>query len=312
MHISARMRTPPADNFDNIDLDTPLIPVEIWKDFGDQPRVRVEKQGRQIAADGKTTTMLMQSGVGAVATRFDGLAEGCFQTLAPLLDPDALFERELEIAKKADAEVTVDTKPGTDGRLKTVLTIRARAQGDFSESDFRKNTSVFESNNTHIYTFDAETYRFEGLQVYVRTGQDEILVLETTHIEYDMPLEASLFHLDVPESVVWLDPNGEPVSTRDTSRMQPDEVAREFLGALSKSDWERARVFAGAAVDMPKLREYVGGLEIISIGKPFKSGEYPGWFVPYEIKLKSGEVKKWNLAVRNDTSDGQWKWDGGL
>jgi len=60
------------------------------------------------------------------------------------------------------------------------------------------------------------------------------------------------------------------------------------------------------------MKDIFGGLEIISIGEPFKSGKYPGWFVPYEIEFKSGGVKKFNLAVRNDNAAKRWQVDGGF
>ena len=52
--------------------------------------------------------------------------------------------------------------------------------------------------------------------------------------------------------------------------------------------------------------------EIITIGEPFQSGRYPGWFVPYEIKLNSGEIKAHNLALRNDNDAGRYVVDGGF
>ena len=57
-------------------------------------------------------------------------------------------------------------------------------------------------------------------------------------------------------------------------------------------------------------KEY-GGLQIISIGKSFKSGRYAGVYVPYEVKLKSGEILKHNLALRNDNAEKIWMIDGG-
>jgi hypothetical protein len=54
-----------------------------------------------------------------------------------------------------------------------------------------------------------------------------------------------------------------------------------------------------------------GRLQIISIGTSFKSGRYAGVYVPYEIKLKSGEVLKYNLALRKDNPQKAWIIDGG-
>jgi hypothetical protein len=45
-----------------------------------------------------------------------------------------------------------------------------------------------------------------------------------------------------------------------------------------------------------RMKEYLGGLEIVSIGEPYQSGNYPGWYVPYEIKLPPQEF---NVRVSN-------------
>lgn len=310
MHISARMRTIPKDNFDYIDLNTPLIPVEMWKDFGDPSKVRIEKQGRQIVADENGTTMLEGSGAAPLVYKFGGIAEQCFSTLAPILHPDTLFQRERGAAEKSDSVVNVATKTGSDGREKTILTIRAEAQGDFSQSDYLRNTKIIMSDNTRIYTFDAETSRLEGLQVFVKTKSDDVLVFETTKIEYDVTLRPSLFHLNVPKDAILANPT--QVESKDNSWMQPDEVAGQFFEALSKSDWKTVKQLGAFWIDDPECQQGYAGLRVISIGKPFQSGLYRGWFVPYEIKFKCGAVKKHNLAVRNDNPQHRWHYDGGF
>jgi hypothetical protein len=50
---------------------------------------------------------------------------------------------------------------------------------------------------------------------------------------------------------------------------------------------------------------------VISVGEPFQSGLYAGYFVPYEIRLRDGTVKKYKLAVRNDNPAHRWVVDGG-
>lgn len=48
------------------------------------------------------------------------------------------------------------------------------------------------------------------------------------------------------------------------------------------------------------------------LGEPFEAWPYGGWFVPYEIRLPNGDVRKWNLAVRNDNPAHRYVVDGGL
>ena len=53
-------------------------------------------------------------------------------------------------------------------------------------------------------------------------------------------------------------------------------------------------------------------LQVIKIGEPFKSGIYPGEFVPYEIKLNNGTIKSHVLALRDDNPGKVWMVDGGI
>ena len=45
------------------------------------------------------------------------------------------------------------------------------------------------------------------------------------------------------------------------------------------------------------MKEHIGGLEVISLGEPYQKDEYPGWYVPYEIKVPG--VSKFNIRVSN-------------
>jgi hypothetical protein len=312
MHIVAKMRTIDHENFDYIKLNVPLIPVEMWVENSEPPKWRVEKASRVVVDDGDATTLLIGSGAGAFARRWDGAAGGVAGWLEPLLDLSRLCYNERALAWCRGSRIDVGSKTGPDGRPKTVLTVRAKAQGDFSHSDYLKNKSVTESDNIRVYTFDAETQRWEKLSVFVQTAKGNVLVFETTRIEYDRPMPASTFALDIPDNATWIKDPYELAGTPDTSKMTPDAAARAFFEACAKSDWVGARVFAGSFVDNPQIQDWLGGLKLISIGKPFKSGQYPGWFVPYEIKLKSGEIKQYNLAIRNDTPRGLWMVDGGI
>jgi hypothetical protein len=61
-----------------------------------------------------------------------------------------------------------------------------------------------------------------------------------------------------------------------------------------------------------QVKDYLGGVEIVRLGESFTSKTYPGQFVPYEIKLSDGSVKKFNLAIRKDNPAGRWQVDGGI
>ena len=305
IHIVAHMRTAEQDSFDMIVPEGDLVPVELWKMSGETPKWRIEKPGRVAVMDGNDVVMLIKGDMNPMAVKLPAGA-GIAQWLAPLLDVSSLFQHEQEVAREQGARVKIESKGPT-----TVLTIQAAAQGDYSESDYMKNKSILMSDNVRVYTFDSQTHRLLGLQVYVNTGKDNVLVFETDKVEYDSPLSASLFQLDIPEGAIWYKSPDQIQGTADNSSLTPKQVAEAIFKAMADEDWEALREFAGTMVDNPKVRDYVGGLQIISIGEPFKSGQYPGYFVPYEVRFKSG-VRKMNLAIRNDNEKKQWVLDGGI
>ena len=81
------------------------------------------------------------------------------------------------------------------------------------------------------------------------------------------------------------------------TQMTPMEVAQAFFQACADENWQEVLKFRPTSLVPQWLRDKYGGLEIISIGEPFKTDEYHGWYVPYEVRLKSGRIKKWNLAL---------------
>jgi hypothetical protein len=97
-------------------------------------------------------------------------------------------------------------------------------------------------------------------------------------------------------------------------KMTPKEVAEAFFKACAEEKPDKFRKFwpQSAAEQAEQVWEYSFGLKVISIGEPFKKGDYPGWFVPYEVRLKDGRVEKNNLSVRNDNPLQRWIVDGGI
>jgi len=88
-----------------------------------------------------------------------------------------------------------------------------------------------------------------------------------------------------------------------------------FFGGMARDDWklvgEACDFFSSTSEKARSVKNQFSGLKVIKIGEPFKSGLYPGEFVPYEIRLKTGELVKHNLAVRNDNPNQTWIVDGG-
>jgi hypothetical protein len=298
VHITARMRTVPGDNFELIGTQYDFVPLEMWKEFGATPRWRVENPGRIVVMDGKGSLMLMN---GNHAVR-GGVHANFIEWLKPLLDPEQVLPAELKAAQQGESNASLKDR--------MTLVVDRKAQGRFVNGVGR-NSSIAESDHTRVYRFDPATNRLAGLQVIVHDAGKDVVVFETTDIRYDEPVAPELFALTLPPDVIWaVPPEQMPVS--GTLPTNPREAAQAFLEGMATRDWDRVlSVYPSTSID-PRLMEGGGGLQVISLGEPYRSGLYAGWFVPYTIKFPNGRVKKWNLAVRNDNSAHRWVFDGGF
>jgi len=313
VYIQAQMRTIANDNFALMGLDYDFVPVEMWKEFNSvgQGRCRFEKPKRIVVTSGEfESSLLLIKPNHAARGRGD---IGSVRWLKRLLDIDKVLDSEIRLAQQQDSELLLIHEKVTDGTDKLVVIVDAFAQGDFS-NDWCKNSSIVESDNRRIYRFDAETKLLEDLQVFIYPDSgNEVLVFEITDIAYNIDIDPALFTIELPDDVIWYGEPKELVDNEKYQQMTPKEMARAFFQACADEDWDEfSKFFVASEVDQ-RLKNILGGLEIISIGEPFKSGLYPGWFVPYEIRFKyDKENKKMNLAVRNDNTANRYIVDGGF
>jgi len=309
VYIKVNTRTKAHDNFELIEVDYDFVTNELWKRFNGYGSTcwRAEKSGRVVVYDSNSTTLFIKPiNHGA---KFNGNGGGLVGWLLGLTNIEKVLDNQIESAKKYkwDLQLTHE-KDDADNEIMVVI-VEAKARGDFT-NDYSKNSSISESDNKRIYYFDPETKLLEGLEIYIHTNTGDVLVLEIVDIQYDLPLPESLFTLDLPEDMTW---RKELENLDDEyQQMKPEEMARAFFQACADENWDESLKYYPSSKIEQKIKDYLGGLEIINIGEPFKSGRYPGWFVPYEIKLKSGHIKKYNLAVRNDNRAKRYEVDGGF
>jgi hypothetical protein len=313
VHMKAKMRTLPEDNFSNIGLDYHFVEMDMWKrtNSNGQLQWRVEKPGRVLLMDGVSTTMLMRPNRGVLIKEPWPL--GCFDSWSGrLLNVEELLDNELQQAKNnTDREVSFWHEK-VEGKDKIILKVDVIANVD--KDDYLRNKFILDSDHLKVYRFDAETKLLEGLQMYVHSNNEEVLIFEVTDIEYNIDMADSVFELDLPENMIW---SREPEVLSDNERyenMTPKEAAEAFFQACAKEDWDEVSKFWGSSEIDSRIKGFLGGLEIISLGEPFQSKGYTrsGWFVPYEIRLKTGHIKKHNLAIRKDNAAKRFVFDGGL
>jgi outer membrane lipoprotein-sorting protein len=288
VHMKARMRTLPDDNFSLIGLELDFVPIEMWKRTSKEGLVqwRVEKPGRVLLMDGKSTLMLIRPNHGVIKKR--PLPQGCFDSWQGLLlNVQDLLDDELQVAKNDARRQVIRQK--IEGRDKLILKVEVKT--NVAKDDYLRNIFISESDHLKVYQFDAQTKLLESFQVYVHSEEEDVLIFEVTDIEYNKEIDDSIFKLDLPEDMIWY---GEPQALSDNEKyrqMGPKEMATVFFEACSREDWGEALKFLSTSVVGERKKKYYGGLEIISIGEPFRSGNYAGWIVPYKVKLQPAEAK---------------------
>jgi hypothetical protein len=209
------------------------------------------------------------------------------------------ISNELRNAQAKGWRMDTAEETAADGRAKSVVTIHAKS--GIPENDFLKN-DFFESADTRrVYRFDAGTKLLEAVQFYLVRPAGETLIFDLSQIDYNQPMDAKVFELDLPADVTW---SQEPQKLPDNEKyasMTAEQAARAFLEACSRKDWDEAGKFMSPI--SAQMKQNLGGLEIVSLGVPFDSKAYVGHFVPYEIKLHPQEI---NLRVSNANSAKRW------
>jgi outer membrane lipoprotein-sorting protein len=302
IHMTGRMRTIPGDNFELIGADYDYVPLEMWRQFNPSSKWRVEKPGRIVVMDGSASTLYISTANSYMTASPNA---GFVEWLRPLLDPQSILQNELDAARAKQSDATIAKANGT-----ITLTVQSDAKGDFKNS-WAKNKSILESDHACIYTFDAATKLLKSLRVSIRAGGQEVTVLELNDIRYDEVLPDSLFALQIPAGATQIVTPAE-MSAPATAILDPKDTATYFFNAFAQEDWSALLSVYPASTVPDGLKKYYGHVTVLSIGQPFQSGLYPGYFVPYQIRLADGSVKSHNLAVRNDNPQKRWMVDGGF
>ncbi len=313
VYMEYDVRTQEGDNFEYINMSGDFVSHKLWSAFGDpnhaEPgRWRIEKKGRTVVMDGVNQYMYCdQIGVALKS----GPGAGYVSWMKILLDPMEILRKEKRAAKGSDSKYRIEEQGN-----EIILTVNAKATGDFRNT-YALNSSIPESNNTRIYTFDKTSKLLKSFNVYIDSAGKEIQVIRMTNIKYNEPAKNELFVITLPPEVNWVAMK-DIMSDKNlgVGGITSDEAARMFFTACQKEDWDMVRKFIPGLINFVQMELAVkgqyGGLTIISIGKPFKSGHGPGEFVPYSIRCKNGYVKTFNLALRKDNPEKKWIVDGGF
>jgi outer membrane lipoprotein-sorting protein len=298
IHLLGQLRTYPEDNFSFINADSPFYSIELWKQFEPDLKWRVEKPQRVVVMDGKSTVMLIKSGNTGV--KLPQRTTSAFDTewLHRIANLSNTISNELDNARAKGWKLNLTEETGTDGRLKSVVTVLAKS--GVPDNDYCKNTFMENADTRRVYRFDAQSKLLESVQIYLTRPSGEVQIFDLSQIDYNQPIDPGVWKLELPADVSWAQLPEQLHKLPDNKKyasMTAEQAARAFLEACSREDWNEAGKFMSPITD--RTKEYLGGLKIVSLGETFTSKDYPGRFVPYEIKLRAQEF---NVRVANTNS----------
>ena len=310
VHLLGKVRTLPADNFSYVSADCAPTTIELWKQWQPELKWRVEKPGRVVVMDGKSTVHYIKTA--NTGMKLPQPSRSAFDTdwLHRIADLSTTLTNELNNAITRGWKLSLKEERGADGLTKAVVTVEAKA--GLPDNDYLKNKFFDTSDTRRVYRFDTQTERLEGVQVYITGKSGDVLMFMLEQIEYDQPMAPSIFELELPADVNWYQTEMRPLpDNAKYAALTAEQAARAYFEALGRSDWNEAEKFRRDQV-AETTKAVVAGMEVVNIGTAFASKGYDpaGRFVPYEIKIH-GEVIKHNVALKKDKKTGRWFVDGG-
>lgn len=307
IRIELHIRTDVDENFDYTNpLDEP-VPHTIEAIYSPQLLWRIEKPGRKALYDGKHTYLWFDAlREGEVLPYSPGVAGMLFQ----LIDPGQLLSFEEQLTRSHDGSRYTLHREGDTLRL----TVHSPAQGDFSQSDYMRNSSVAESDTRREYRFDAASGRLLGGSItFLSADGRERTLLEIDRIEYDAPLDAATLTA-LPEGITWRDLTRTEAASSRLAGIDASRAARLILDAFAT--WDTAildeALSAYGARARQLLRSRYAGATVVECSAPVRSGNYPGLFIPCRLRMADGTTEELHVALRNDNPQRSWVVDGGL
>jgi hypothetical protein len=287
VHLKGQLRTLPADNFSYIDADGEFYPIELWKQLEPELKWRVEKPGRVALMDGQQTVLYLKTG--HWGSKFPGSSRSAFDTdwLHRIANLSNTISNDLRMAQSKGWKLELAEETGADGKAKSIVTVHAKC--GVPEDDYVRNQFFHNADTRRVYRFDAQSELLEAVQIYLVRTNSEVQIFDLSQIDYNQPIEPSVWQLNLPADVSW---EQEPQKLPDNEKyasMTAEEAARAFFEACGKRDWDEVAKFMSPVND--RIKQYLGGLELVSLGKAFTSKAYGGKFVPYEIKLRPQECQ---------------------
>ena len=300
MEMKIDVRTEANENFSYIDISAPLVEHKLTVVMDNPPKWRLDKGGRTIVFDGTSKYMWSVGNFGVKSDKNSNFEEW----FNILFNPQMILLQEKVALKDKGTKYAVEE---TESEI--VMTANIKAQGDFT-NNYLKNTSIEHADTRREIIFDKNTKLIKSMKIFVKDNSREILVVNVKSIQYDTPVNKDKL-TELPTGHEWRNVNETAKTGGQFANISDNDAIRLIVNAVNNNDLESIKeVFIN--YNFANITKQFEGAKVIRTGKPFKSGIYPGIFVPYEVSLPNGSIKKWNIALRNDNPDKKWVIDGGI
>jgi hypothetical protein len=297
VHVVLRVLTREGEDFSFVNTSGSPERVEAWVQWtgqaGDAFKMRIDKRDRLYSFDG------------AESIFYHPLSGEAYRGAGAAMDADlfwpAAWVRQIRSLPPEEVEVLEHREERGAGYL--LLREKGKETGPRRPAflgEFERETEV---------TWDLETHLLTGLKRWIYDGGRRRLFLELATIEYPPGIEVARFHLEIPDDVRW---GGAAEAPAALASLGPREVAERLFEAAMAGDRKTLEML----VPSPHMVDWLMDeahrpSEIQFIGEPFRTGDYPGVYVPYRVRLGRW-TKTHDLALRNDNEQGRWLYDGGI
>ncbi len=309
MHLKGKIRSLPNDNFSGIGPDYDFIDIELWQEFKKPYKWKVTKPGRVAANDGETTILHILPDYGYKIPRpcqsaFDVIWLQRMSNIANSLS------HELKSIKKNGWKSKVQDSVNASGHPISVVTVDAYS--GYSSEDYLRNSFFSTADTRRIYVFDKNSGLLISAKIYLIDGSNQKLVFELLQIDYNPEFASDTFKLNLPENISWNKQDEILPDNKKYEAMTPEEAAKAFFEACTNKNWDEVGKFYTVT---GSFKEYLGDVKVLKLGNSFSSAISlinGAKFVPYEIKLKNGTIKKHNIALKRHPETNRWFVDGGI
>jgi hypothetical protein len=257
----------------------------------------------------------------------DGKASVWFpakNTFATLNDPEGanLLPKQFKNPNEMVADLQQREKAG---KVKILEAQPTEPYKQFGQTEWMAKVLVVNppepQGQVEVFVIDPKTKLLQQMEKYRKNGSELALLERIQFDHYNLPISADIFAPRLPVEAMKIDQTAKEVGLAQ-GQMTDAEVAKavvqQFWEAVMGGDYDKASVLMGG-VPAARLKEGFSKdpvVEIVSIGEAKADPQkkwYNGLFVPYEVKFKNGNVKKWQAAVRPVYNQPhRWSIDGGI